>query len=44
MSADWVVNFSAIDYDLFIVILAISMAIGIYFGLFSKSLRTAEDY
>lgn len=37
-------SFSAIDYCVFLVILSISMAIGIYFGFFSKNLKTAEDY
>lgn len=36
--------FATIDYCVFGVILSASMAIGIYFGFFSKSLNTAEDY
>lgn len=36
--------FAFIDYCVFIFILSISMAIGIYFGFFSKNLKTAEDY
>lgn len=36
--------FAAIDYCLFISILAASLAIGVYFGFFSKQLKTTEDY
>lgn len=36
--------FAGIDYCVFIIILAMSLAIGIYFGFFSKELKTAEDY
>lgn len=36
--------FAIIDYSVFIVILACSLAIGIYFGFFSKELNTAEEY
>ena len=36
--------FSALDYSVFIVLLLCSLAIGIYFGFFSKELQTAEDY
>lgn len=36
--------FAAIDYTLFIIILSCSLAIGVYFGFFSKELKTAEDY
>lgn len=36
--------FAGIDYCVFVVVLSASMAIGIYFGFFSKSLKTAEDY
>lgn len=38
------VYFAGIDYCVFIVLLLASMAIGVYFGFFSKSLKTAEDY
>lgn len=38
------VYFVGIDYCVFIVLLLASMAIGVYFGFFSKSLKTAEDY
>lgn len=37
-------SFAGIDYCVFIVLLLASMAIGIYFGFFSKTLKTAEDY
>lgn len=37
-------SFAGIDYCVFIVLLLASMAIGVYFGFFSKSLKTAEDY
>lgn len=36
--------FATIDYGIFIFILACSLSIGIYFGFFSKELKTAEDY
>lgn len=36
--------FAPIDYCVLVVTLVASMAIGIYFGFFSKSLKTAEDY
>lgn len=36
--------FSAIDYSVFILLLLCSLAIGIYFGFFSKELKTNEDY
>lgn len=36
--------FVGIDYFVFISILAASLAIGVYFGFFSKQLKTAEDY
>lgn len=36
--------FTALDYSLFIILLLCSLAIGIYFGFFSKELKTAEDY
>lgn len=36
--------FAEIDYCVFIILLLASMAIGIYFGFFSKSLKTAQDY
>ena len=36
--------FTALDYSVFIALLSCSMAIGIYFGFFSKRLQTAEDY
>lgn len=36
--------FARIDYSILIVTLICSIAIGIYFGFFSKSLETAEDY
>lgn len=36
--------FTGLDYCIFAIILSASMAIGIYFGFFSKSLKTAEDY
>lgn len=37
-------SFDAIDYCVFLSILSISMAIGIYFGFFSENLKTADDY
>lgn len=37
-------HFAALDYSVFVVILSASMTIGIYFGFFSKNLKTAEDY
>lgn len=37
-------TFAPIDYSVFIVLLSGSMAIGIYFGFFSKNIKTAEDY
>lgn len=43
-SIEMVASFAAIDYFVFTIILSASMAIGIYFGFFSKSLKTAEDY
>lgn len=36
--------FAGIDYCVFVILLSASMAIGIYFGFFSKSLKSAEDY
>lgn len=36
--------FNAIDYSILISTLVASLAIGIYFGFFSKSLETTEDY
>lgn len=36
--------FGTIDYCVFTILLLASMAIGIYFGFFSKNLKTAEDY
>lgn len=36
--------FTFIDYSVFTGILSMSLAIGIYFGFFSKELKTAEDY
>lgn len=36
--------FTALDYSIFIGLLSCSMAIGIFFGFFSKGLRTAEEY
>lgn len=36
--------FTGIDYCVFITILVSSLAIGVYFGFFSKELKTAEDY
>lgn len=39
-----VAYFSGIDYSVFILILCLSLAIGIYFGFFSDELKTAEDY
>lgn len=37
-------SFTGIDYSIFAIILSASMAIGVYFGFFSKNLKTAEDY
>lgn len=37
-------HFAPIDYCVFSLILSASIAIGIYFGFFSKSIKTAEDY
>lgn len=39
-----VASFSALDYCVFIIILSASMAIGIYFGFFSKNMKTTDDY
>lgn len=39
-----VAYFTTIDYTVFISILSVSLAIGIYFGFFSDSLKTTEDY
>lgn len=36
--------FTGTDYTVFVVILSLSLAIGIYFGFFSDDLKTAEDY
>lgn len=36
--------FTGLDYTIFILILSLSLAIGIYFGFFSNELKTAEDY
>ncbi|XP_031621567.1 uncharacterized protein LOC116339681 [Contarinia nasturtii] len=36
--------FATIDYSVFIIILMCSLSIGIYFGFFSKELKTAEEY
>lgn len=36
--------FTGIDYSVLIIMLAISMSIGIYFGFFSEKLKTADDY
>lgn len=36
--------FTGIDYGVLVIILSFSLAIGIYFGFFSKKLKTAEDY
>lgn len=36
--------FTGIDYSIFVVLLSLSLAIGIYFGFFSDELKTAEDY
>lgn len=41
---DNVAYFTTIDYTVFISILSVSLAIGIYFGFFSDSLKTTEDY
>lgn len=38
------IHFGAIDYSVFGIVLSGSMAIGIYFAFFSKSLKTADDY
>lgn len=38
------INFYAIDYVVFGALLTVSMAIGIYFGYFSKSEQTTEEY
>lgn len=37
-------HFAWIDYCVFIVLLSASMAVGIFFGFFSKNMKTAEDY
>lgn len=42
--AESLAYFAEIDYCVFAIILSASMAIGIYFGFFSKSLRTADDF
>lgn len=39
-----VAYFTGIDYGVLIVILSMSLAIGVYFGFFSKNVKTAEDY
>lgn len=36
--------FTGIDYVVLVILLSLSLAIGIYFGFFSKKLKTAEDY
>lgn len=37
-------NFYAIDYAVFGLLLAVSMGIGVYFGYFSKTEQTTEEY
>lgn len=37
-------HFAVIDYCVFITLLCASMAVGIFFGFFSKNMKTAEDY
>lgn len=36
--------FSFIDYSVFAALLIISLAIGLYFGFFSKDEQTTEEY
>lgn len=38
------INFHNIDYVVFGALLMVSMAIGVYFGYFSKSEQTTEEY
>lgn len=37
-------RFGLTDYTIFVVMLSISAAIGVYFGFYSKSKNTTEEY
>lgn len=39
-----VAHFTLIDYSVFSALLAISFAIGLYFGIFSKGNQSTEEY
>lgn len=43
-TASEVAYFTAVDYGVLLLILSLSLSIGVYFGFFSKKLKTAEDY
>lgn len=43
-AAAGVSHFSLVDYSVFAALLIVSVAIGLYFGFFSKEEQTTEEY
>lgn len=39
-----VATFALIDYGILFLVMAASLAVGVYFAFFSKGLKTTEDY
>lgn len=44
VAAEHLSRFGAADYTVFGALLVVSMGIGLYFGFFTKSEQTAEEY